>query len=272
MGPASWHDSPFGLEATALEVVTRLGLRDVAALAAACSSVAAAFRCALHPARNAASEAAGGVVMDLVCCILAAAFCSGQVTMESLRRSDGRTVLTMAATAGRPDVVRWLLHLPGCAALVSQPDIGGACPMHYAALAGHEHVCEVLLAFRACPDVADTTGVRPLHLAAESGHLASCRSLVEGRADVAPRDEDAVTPLLLAVEQKHVDVCTLLVRRRADPLASSLHGRTPMAVARQMGGQELLGALEGALWPQARKRLVQGPEALEMMRRHLRLR
>mmetsp|Transcript_6912 Transcript_6912/g.21087 ORF Transcript_6912/g.21087 Transcript_6912/m.21087 type:complete len:280 (-) Transcript_6912:176-1015(-) len=269
-------ETPFGSEVPAVEVASRLGLGDLASLAVACPAIATAFRAAYLPPSSLDAAPAGisvecqGEVMDLICCILAVAMCSGQVSLHSLKKNDGKTVLTMAAAAGRPDVVRWLLHTPGCAALVDQRDANGASPLHYAALAGHDHVCEVLLAGGASAEAADSTGLRPLHLAAEGGYFQTCKVLLEGGAEVNARDGDSVTPLLLAVEQRHVEVCAFLTRKRADPLASSIHGRTPMMVAGETDGHGLRGALEAALWPGERKR--SGPEAIETLRRHMRLR
>mmetsp|Transcript_1981 Transcript_1981/g.5008 ORF Transcript_1981/g.5008 Transcript_1981/m.5008 type:complete len:309 (+) Transcript_1981:87-1013(+) len=270
-------DSPFSLQVPTLELASHLRLADMAALAVTSPAVAVAFRAA---ARVTHGKPASGLephseVMDLVCCILAAATCGGEVSLCSMQCADGKTVLTMAAMAGRPDVVRWLLDSTSGAGLADKPDACGASALHYAALAGHDHVCEVLLAGGASPDIADATGVRPLHLAAENGHLGACRALLDGGANANVRDERNETPLLLAVESKRSEVCCMLVRRKADPLASSVHGRTPLAAARELGDDEVTRALEAALWPLVRKKcspIIQGPRAIEVMQRALRMR
>lgn len=279
---AAW-ENPFGLQVPSLQLVTYLELSDLASIAACGPVAAAAFRAASPPSFCASKCGAAqphpegafhGEAMDLVCCMLAAAMRSSEARL-CLERADGKTALTLAARAGRPDVVRWLLQDPDVAACVDRIDSGGASALHYAALHGHEHVCEVLLAAGACPDVADSTGIRPLHLAAEHGHLRCCIAMLSSGADVNARDSDASTPLLLAVEEGQIEACRLLTRLRADPLASNRHGRTPMAVAAESGSPLLLNALETSLWPQARQRcapLVLGPEAIEIMRRAMRLR
>jgi hypothetical protein len=273
---ASKEENPFSLQCPTLDLASFLALADVAQLAIASPEVAAAFR----GAAKVTQEPPQGLqfhsdVTDLVCCILAAATCSGEISLSGMECADGKTVLTMAAAAGRPDVVRWLLNAPGSIGLADQPDACGASALHYAGLAGHDHVCEVLLAGGADPDIADATGIRPLHLAAEHGHLDCCRALLDAGASVNVRDERDETPLLLAVERRHIEVCCLLVQRKADTLASSVHGRTPMTVAREMGGDEFLRALEAALWPPAPKRcspIIRGPLAMELMQRTLRMR
>ncbi|CAK0839287.1 unnamed protein product [Prorocentrum cordatum] len=55
---------------------------------------------------------------------------------------------------------------------------------------------------------------------------------------------------------------------RANPLASSIHGRTPMAVALDSGKEELTSALEAALWGSKKPRgALKGPEAMDLIRR-----
>lgn len=267
--------TPFQREALALEVALRVGLADAASLAVACPAIMEALRCSSSWATSICPNAtANKGVVDLVCCILGIAARSGQAGVRSVERPDGKSVLTLAAAAGRPDVVRWLLHMPGCASLMHLPDRSGVYPLHYAALEGHHHVIEVLLECMADANCSDSTGMRPLHLAAEGGHLDACKALLDGRADANVHDAEGVTPLLLTVEEKHLEICSLLVSWRANPLASSNHGRTPLAVARETSNQELLCAMEAAMWPQERRRqhLTVGPEALELMRHYARLR
>lgn len=273
-------DMPFAREAPALEVASRLGLRDWASLACSCSAVAAAFRGAarLHTTarptsskRSRAEVLAAGEAMDLICCMLSAAIRVGEISMCSWDRPDGKTALTMAAAGGRPDVVRWLLQVMPSSAMIERPDSLGSRALHHAALEGHSHVCEVLLGCSACPDIADGTGVRPLHLAAESGSLETCKVLIEGRCDVNAGDADATTPLLLAAEAGHVEVCSLLTGAKANPLASNIHGRTALSVAHESGAHELASAVETAFWGRRRSSgMLKGVEAVDFIRRTIR--
>lgn len=266
-----------GRHVPALSVAPHLALRDIAALAAVGSSVAAAFRSACFPVASCCREGGSGhnnEFMDLVCCALAVTVCCGEVNLGNMCLPDGKTVLTRAAAAGRPDVVRWLLEALDSRGMVNHPDAHGATSLHYAALHGHHHVCQVLLDWGANANAADMTGLRPLHLAADGGHHAACRSLLERRAEPNALDEENVGPLLQAVEQRHADVSRLLVLFRADPLLCSLDGKSAMAIARDTG-PDLLNVLESALWPQVRKKvpgMKHGPEAMEMISRTIRAR
>ncbi|OLQ15715.1 Ankyrin-2 [Symbiodinium microadriaticum] len=209
------------------------------------------------------------VMMDLVCSALSASLSSGLLeTLEGLVRSPqygARPILCHAAASGRPDVVRWMLkNWSSARAFIEPSEPCGASPLHFAALGGHGHVCEVLLEEGGLDvDGRDNSGLRALHLAAEQGHVDACLSLLQcgahpdGPRGLSDSSCGAPTPLLLAVECGHSEVCALLVTFRADPLASSLDGRTPLAVARKNAlgaGSELLATLEAALWPnRARK-------------------
>lgn len=299
--PFMWAESIFAREAVSLQVASRLCLVDIASMLAVCATTAAVFREAgsLTIAKSGQhSESCESTMMDLVCCALGASLSSGLMeTLQGLVRfPHGRPILCHAASSGRPDVVRWLLK-HWRSELDSSDEPCGASPLHFAALGGHDHVCEVLIEHGAADvDCRDNSGLRALHLAAEQGHVNTCLSLLQcgaepdggkGMSDVAC---GAPTPLLLAAECGHAEVCALLVTFRADPLASSLDGRTPLAVARENAigaGFELLASVEAALWPnrEASSRrqkvttcamesrpVLAGPEAQDIIRRTLRQR
>jgi len=265
---------------------------------AVCATTAAVFREAGSLTITKSGQGSETAIMDLVCCALGASLSSGLMqTLEGLVRfPHGRPILCHAASSGRPDVVRWLLkHWKS--ELQSAEEPCGASPLHFAALGGHDHVCEVLIEHGAAEvDCRDDSGLRALHLAAEQGHVNTCLSLLQcgagpdGPAGFSDLACGAPTPLLLAAECGHAEVCALLVTFRADPLASSLDGRTPLAVARENAGGaglELLASLEAALWPNrevhSRRQKVTtcamdaqpvltGPDAQDIIRRTLRQR
>jgi len=297
----SWAESIFGREEICLEVASRLCLADLASLLLVSANTAWVFREAGARATS-EPEQRYAVMMDLVCSALSATLNSGLLdSLEGLVRSSqygARPILCHAAASGRPDVVRWMLKNWTSARVFqdSPSEPCGASPLHFAALGGHGHVCEVLLDEGGIDvDSRDNSGLRALHLAAEQGHVDACHSLLksgaypDGPAGLSDTSCGAPTPLLLAAECGHAEVCALLVTFRADPLASSLDGRTPLAVARANAfgaGSELLATLEAALWPKraARKSkeesyakevlqpVIAGPDTQDNIRRTLRLR
>eukprot|EP00440_Ansanella_granifera_P070895 gb/GFBE01076943.1/.p1 GENE.gb/GFBE01076943.1/~~gb/GFBE01076943.1/.p1 ORF type:complete len:311 (+),score=43.62 gb/GFBE01076943.1/:1-933(+) len=269
----------FGREAVALEVSSHLCLAELSVLLAACPAVATVFREAGAPTgvEHEEDDDLCGLptMVDLVCSALGALICSGHMRdLEGLVRppkEGGKPILSLAAASGRPDVVRWLLKNSQYVTREGNDELSGACPLHFAALGGHGHVCEVLLREGGTAvDTRDNLGLRPLHLAAEQGHVDACRALLEakcqpdGPTGVNDITCGVATPLLLAAECGHAEVCGLLITFRADPLAPSLDGRTPLAVARESGGGsgfELLASLEAALWPDATARRQKGQDA-----------
>eukprot|EP00439_Symbiodinium_sp_Y106_P076266 s1295_g15.t1 len=300
MAGKSWGEAIFGREALCLEVASRLCLSDLAAMLAVCADTAALFREAGASSVTVTEQRDDAVMMDLVCSALSASLSSGLLeTLEGLVRSPqygARPILCHAAASGRPDVVRWMLkNWSSARAFIEPSEPCGASPLHFAALGGHGHVCEVLLEEGGLDvDGRDNSGLRALHLAAEQGHVDACLSLLQcgahpdGPRGLSDSSCGAPTPLLLAVECGHSEVCALLVTFRADPLASSLDGRTPLAVARKNAlgaGSELLATLEAALWPnRARKTkaaaetayveesqpVLTGPHAQDMILRTMR--
>ncbi|CAJ1372889.1 unnamed protein product [Effrenium voratum] len=291
-----WAEAIFSREAVSLQVASRLCLVDLASMLAVCAATAEVFREAGSLTTKTEQQRETSM-MDLVCCALGASKSSGLMhTLEGLVRfPHGRPLLCHAASSGRPDVVRWLLK-HWSSELQSADEPCGASPLHFAALGGHGHVCEVLIECGgALVDSRDNSGLRALHLAAEQGHVDACYALLQcgsspdGAPGLSDLDCGTPTPLLLAAECGHAEVCALLVTFRADPLASSLDGRTPLAVARDnvMAGSELLASLEAALWPSneatrrakiascglaARHPVLAGPSAQDIIRRTLRQR
>lgn len=293
--------------ATCLQVFSHLGLADLTALLATSPTTVSAFREALVAGQGRSEHAffsltngihfSGPMMIDLVCCVLDALLGSGLMpNLGDLVRSPqsgGKSLLSLAADSGRPDVVRWLLRNMPCGPHLQQDEWSGTTPLHFAALGGHSHVCEVLLGQKdAVVDVRDRGGLRPLHLAAEQGHLEACMALLEagahpdGPEGSTDRLYGVATPALLAAQEGHSEICALLVTNRADPLAPCLDGRTPLSVAREAEGGsqlEMIAALEAALWPdlvvtkessiRGRKRvLLKGPEAQELIQRTMRQR
>ena len=96
------------------------------------------------------------------------------------RAEDGRTPLTMVASAGELALLREMLRQG------AQPDQVGAAgmtPLGAAAFAGHELLVRDLLREGARTDVPGATGQLPLHLACAAGHPRVAALLVQGGAD-----------------------------------------------------------------------------------------
>ena len=64
-------------------------------------------------------------------------------------------------------------------------------------------------------DVTSGKGMTPLHYAAKAGHENVCALLVDRGAGIEEKDEDGSTPLHFAALGGHVSVCALLLDRSA---------------------------------------------------------
>merc|ERR1712048_16620 len=96
-------------------------------------------------------------------------------------------------------------------------DENGASALHYAALDGHDHVCNLLLECDAAVNARDNDGITPLLLAAENGQPSAIAALIAARADVNACDwERRNTPVLLACLNGHELSCSLLVAAGAE--------------------------------------------------------
>ena len=84
-------------------------------------------------------------------------------------------------------------------------------PLFQASLRGNFALCELLLKFKADPNITTTSGITPLWKAAAGGHLDVCQLLIEHNADPNIATENGSTPLTAAGVYKHYDVLRYLL-------------------------------------------------------------
>jgi cytohesin len=132
---------------------------------------------------------------------------------------------------------------------VSLRDSDGRQPLHLAAAAGLTETVALLLELGAPLTTADRReygGNPPLQLAAERGHVEVVRRLIAAKAPVDQQDRSGRTALYRAVSEKHTAVVELLLRAGADPhLANDYSGsfyNTPLEKA-AAGPPEILALL-----------------------------
>lgn len=103
---------------------------------------------------------------------------------------DRRSPLATASSQGNVEMVAWLLAVGGVA--LEARDGEGYTPLHLAARAGHEAVCDLLWTHGAFVRATDARGWAPLHHAAHAGH-AGCVSILlrDAQPSFCPPDDDA---------------------------------------------------------------------------------
>ncbi|KAJ1364062.1 hypothetical protein KIN20_024059 [Parelaphostrongylus tenuis] len=148
-------------------------------------------------------------------------------------RSDtmGWTPLMIAASAGRVEIVRYLLSLSDVD--VNHRNLNRQTPLHYAASKNHPVVTHLLLGAGADPNASDKYGATPLHRAASQGHDRIVHMLLAQpniRVDV--KDSEGNTPLFVACEEDREDAAIALVRKGADPLVQNKEEKCALDVVK----------------------------------------
>jgi ankyrin repeat protein len=137
-------------------------------------------------------------------------------------------------------------------------------PLHSAAIWGCAECAEVFLAHGADIEAEDAFGHRPLHNAAASGQAGVLELLIGSGAEIDARDEKGLTPLhwasmkgrlprffsdwgllhLAKVSNKNYGTTIeLLIAAGANVNAKSNKGRTPLALAKKAGNQDVVAML-----------------------------
>ena len=187
----------------------------------------------------------------------------------------GYTCLTLAASHGQTETVRYLVGLPEVDVNQRGDDFTA---LHWACQEDFPDVVKVLIDAGADIEVKDDNGCSPLLLASKDGSLATVRMLVKAGADVSGTDNERETCLTLAayfghtetvrhllclpevdvnqscnsgftslhlgVIQTHPDVVEVLVNAGADVEAKyDGVGRTPLHCACEVGEREIVKML-----------------------------
>jgi hypothetical protein len=141
-------------------------------------------------------------------------------------RVQGHHALHLAAANADEDTVRLLLDR---GSHVNVANRVGWSPLHYAALAGHTGVCELLLRRGAWPCSRDNNLFTPMHVlstrAADLEVLSCIASVLlesGGRGCLEAKDAQGNTPLHIAASCGNANMCLLLLQMGAD--ASQLNG------------------------------------------------
>ncbi len=112
---------------------------------------------------------------------------------------------------------------------VNQRDETGATALHWAALAGHDHIVKRLIDAKADINTTESgTGMTPLHGAARWNRLTTARLLLENGADLDARDFFGRTPLFDAMVKDRFEMLDLLLDGGANLSARNSEGQTPL--------------------------------------------
>ncbi|TQD87211.1 hypothetical protein C1H46_027246 [Malus baccata] len=157
----------------------------------------------------------------------------------SLRNEDVRSLLHVAVSSGRSEVVKLLIDADESTSVINSTDEDGWAPLHSAASIGNSEIVELLLSkgadslisHGAKVNLKDKVGCTPLHRAASTAKSQLCELLIEEGAEVDAIDRAGQTPLMGAVICDNKEVCLLLIRHGADVDVEDKEGYTVLGRA-----------------------------------------
>ncbi|CAL1526233.1 unnamed protein product [Lymnaea stagnalis] len=141
---------------------------------------------------------------------------------------EKRTPLHLACVRGHVYVVQLLLEWK------AKPNIGDSqarTPLMRAVECQQEGCVKLLLGEHVDIDTVDLQGLTPLHLAVESGNTTIIKDLIKAGASLNIKDKEGLAPLHLAVGTKQFEVCELLLKEKADVNLKDNNLRTPLILA-----------------------------------------
>ncbi|PIN15888.1 26S proteasome regulatory complex, subunit PSMD10 [Handroanthus impetiginosus] len=155
--------------------------------------------------------------------------------------SEGQTLLHLAISQGRADLVQLLLEFEPNIESISR---SGSSPLELAAASGEALIVELLLAHKASPERSESSTWGPIHLAAANGHIEVLRHLLLKGANVNSLTKDGNTALHLAVEERRRDCVRVLLANsaRAD-IRNAIYGDTPLHIASSLGDEQIVKVL-----------------------------
>lgn len=168
---------------------------------------------------HAAASAGNMEVMD--------ALLAHGASLDAIDR-EGRTVLSLAAAGGKPEMCQHLLH-KGLDEL--HRDNHGWIPLHLATLENKSDVIQVLCTHNPSTiEEVDREGRHPLILAAEENALDAATALLAFNPPVNIASLNGHTPLRVACLTQSRSMAELLISRGADPDMVDLDGRSTLFV------------------------------------------
>jgi ankyrin repeat protein len=176
--------------------------------------------------RNAVHWAAVGGCLSIIELIA-----SRDPKILTLSDDSGWNLLMLASSAGRIEVVRYLLS--SVDSDVNHKNKNGQTPLHYAASKNHPAIVKLLLENNADINAQDNLRATPLHRASSQGHIDVVRILCGNpkiRIDI--QDNEGNTALHLAVEDQNDSLAIFLAKSGANVKMENKAEKTPLQLCK----------------------------------------
>ncbi|CAH1414200.1 unnamed protein product [Lactuca virosa] len=149
----------------------------------------------------------------------------------ALRNEDGRSLLHVAVSSARTEVVKILAAFDHSISGINSADEEGWAPLHSAASSGNVEIVKILLDRGADVNLKNNGGRTALHYAASKGWLKVAEILLSNGAKINSKDKVGCTPLHRAASTGKSELCELLIEEGADIDAVDRAGQTPIMSA-----------------------------------------
>ena len=123
-------------------------------------------------------------------------------------------------------------------------DAEGFTPLIMAAHFGHAMIVQVLLQYKANPNVSANDGCDALLCAVQGGHIDCIKHLIRQKANVDPSTDNkgAITPVYTAAQEGDAGIINILVKAKAD-VNRMVDGVPPLFISAQQGHTKCVHAL-----------------------------
>ncbi|HEX8884222.1 MAG TPA: ankyrin repeat domain-containing protein, partial [Noviherbaspirillum sp.] len=169
---------------------------------------------------------------------------AGSITVNAIDPDTRLTPLMLAAWHGHDDVV-FMLTKAGQGADVQLQNGRGDSALSLAAGAGKDDVIELLLLKKAQPDQVNHSGRTPLAEAAAGGHLTTAELLIANGAQVNAGAGAGKPALIVAAQRGDSALVGLLLEKKADTDVTDRYGWTAFNHAAGRGHEALAQQLRG---------------------------
>ena len=161
-------------------------------------------------------------------------------------QSEGKTIFHVAASSGRPNILRFLLDQIGDkTSVVNKQDKNGFSPLIFATISESSECMQELIKHGASVNVANSTGAAPIHFAAGDGSVARMEILVGRKADVNLMSETG-TSIHWAAGKGRTDAIKYLISQGADINVRNENGLTAVLMAACAGSDDTCATLISA--------------------------